>query len=40
MRLIVIRGKGRVGGQVQYIYKTVDQYVFASPTVIRCETSN
>ncbi len=30
----------RLGGQVQYIYKTGDQYVFASPVVTACENSN
>lgn len=27
----------RLGGQVEYIYKTTDGYVFASPTVTFCQ---
>lgn len=30
----------RLGGQVQYIYKTEDQYVALSPTVTACPNSN
>jgi len=30
----------RLGGQVQYIYKTTDQFVALSPTVTACGNSN